>query len=345
MMKKLALFVAALFATPALGASDPYAVVKNIQDNAILAQFDSDTGRLVAGTNQGLDGNASGPDAPILADRIRGFGFAPDGNLWAIVQNIQDNAILASFDVNTGRLLAGTNQGLDGNAAGPAAPIAADRIFGLAFAPTGGMYSIARNLQGNAILAQFDTSTGRLVAGTNQGLDGNATGPDAPVAFDRIVGYGFAPTGEFYAVVSNLFGNAIVAQFDVFTGRLVAGTNQGLDGNASGPDAPIQADRIRGFGFDPDGGMWAIVRNIQNNAILARFDPLTGRLVSGTNQGLDGNANGPDAPILADRVRGIAFAPTVMAAIPEPATWSMMIGGFGLVGGVMRRRRVTLTYA
>jgi hypothetical protein len=26
-------------------------------------------------------------------------------------------------------------------------------------------------------------------------------------------------------------------------------------------------------------------------------------------------------------------------AIPEPATWAMMIGGFGLVGGALRRRR------
>lgn len=28
----------------------------------------------------------------------------------------------------------------------------------------------------------------------------------------------------------------------------------------------------------------------------------------------------------------------VNAAVPEPATWAMMIGGFGLVGGAMRRR-------
>ena len=28
----------------------------------------------------------------------------------------------------------------------------------------------------------------------------------------------------------------------------------------------------------------------------------------------------------------------VIAAVPEPATWAMMIAGFGLVGGIARRR-------
>ena len=32
-------------------------------------------------------------------------------------------------------------------------------------------------------------------------------------------------------------------------------------------------------------------------------------------------------------------------AVPEPATWAMMIAGFGLVGGVMRRRRVSAALA
>ncbi|WP_418895818.1 PEPxxWA-CTERM sorting domain-containing protein [Sandaracinobacteroides sayramensis] len=32
-------------------------------------------------------------------------------------------------------------------------------------------------------------------------------------------------------------------------------------------------------------------------------------------------------------------------AVPEPATWAMMIAGFGLVGSVARRRRETLRSA
>ncbi len=43
---------------------------------------------------------------------------------------------------------------------------------------------------------------------------------------------------------------------------------------------------------------------------------------------------------------GISFAVALPeAAVPEPATWAMMIAGFGLVGGMMRRRKVALNFA
>jgi PEP-CTERM motif len=32
-------------------------------------------------------------------------------------------------------------------------------------------------------------------------------------------------------------------------------------------------------------------------------------------------------------------------AVPEPASWAMMLGGFGLIGGAMRRRKTSLTFA
>ena len=42
---------------------------------------------------------------------------------------------------------------------------------------------------------------------------------------------------------------------------------------------------------------------------------------------------------LNDREYSIMASATGGATVPEPATWAMMIGGFGLVGGGMRRRR------
>ena len=32
-------------------------------------------------------------------------------------------------------------------------------------------------------------------------------------------------------------------------------------------------------------------------------------------------------------------------AVPEPASWAMMLGGFGLVGGAMRRRKAKISFA
>ena len=34
---------------------------------------------------------------------------------------------------------------------------------------------------------------------------------------------------------------------------------------------------------------------------------------------------------------------TVTSGVPEPATWAMMITGFGMIGGAMRRRKATAT--
>lgn len=42
---------------------------------------------------------------------------------------------------------------------------------------------------------------------------------------------------------------------------------------------------------------------------------------------------------------GRAFQPTVSAAVPEPATWGMMLVGFGVVGSALRRRKSKLAYA
>ncbi len=33
------------------------------------------------------------------------------------------------------------------------------------------------------------------------------------------------------------------------------------------------------------------------------------------------------------------------AAVPEPATWAMMIGGFAFAGAAMRRRRASVAFA
>jgi hypothetical protein len=42
--------------------------------------------------------------------------------------------------------------------------------------------------------------------------------------------------------------------------------------------------------------------------------------------------------------KGVAFAPNVFAAVPEPSSWAMMVGGFGLLGGALRRRKTKIVF-
>ena len=45
-------------------------------------------------------------------------------------------------------------------------------------------------------------------------------------------------------------------------------------------------------------------------------------------------------PTAGSKIKGVAFAPTLATAgaVPEPASWAMMLAGFGLIGAVTRRR-------
>lgn len=53
------------------------------------------------------------------------------------------------------------------------------------------------------------------------------------------------------------------------------------------------------------------------------------------------NANGY---VALDNINGATAGPA--GAVPEPASWAMMLGGFGLVGGAMRsRRKAAVTFA
>ena len=83
-------------------------------------------------------------------------------------------------------------------------------------------------------------------------------------------------------------------------------------------------------GASYDASFWAAVSSANN----AFYQPLS--------------TNGRDE-IAGDGVDLFAYvadASPMAGAVPEPATWAMMMLGFGLIGGAMRRRRrVTVRYA
>ncbi|MDO6415908.1 PEPxxWA-CTERM sorting domain-containing protein [Sphingomonas sp. BIUV-7] len=47
----------------------------------------------------------------------------------------------------------------------------------------------------------------------------------------------------------------------------------------------------------------------------------------------------------ASYLSGTSSVTVAQAAVPEPATWAMFIGGFGLLGATMRRRKIAVHFA
>ncbi|WP_254602811.1 PEPxxWA-CTERM sorting domain-containing protein [Sphingomonas bacterium] len=71
---------------------------------------------------------------------------------------------------------------------------------------------------------------------------------------------------------------------------------------------------------------------------------LSTRLPSGTARSLPVDLSGQ----VFTGGAGIAFGSVTVSAepaVPEPATWAMMIGGFGLAGAALRRRRTSVAFA
>lgn len=97
-----------------------------------------------------------------------------------------------------------------------------------------------------------------------------------------------------------------------------------------------RAALLTGPGFDSPSGQFFGGDAYAGGKLIAARTPYAN---------CSGSANNCDANF---RVTG----ENVVAAVPEPGTWAMMILGFGAVGGVMRRRataakasRMKLTYA
>ena len=76
--------------------------------------------------------------------------------------------------------------------------------------------------------------------------------------------------------------------------------------------------------------------------LSASFGPLTSTSIT-KNFGLVGTTGGF---LTFTNSSNVQFSGQVgpVAAVPEPATWAMMIAGFGLAGAAMRRRAPKVSY-
>lgn len=101
------------------------------------------------------------------------------------------------------------------------------------------------------------------------------------------------------------------------------------------------------FGGSPADYQISTLSNVVNNQAFYLVAGIPGAvLIDGQDTtsffGLDASAYAfdPDIAQSPDRYINYAFVErTVGPGIPEPATWALLIGGFGLAGGALRRRR------
>jgi hypothetical protein len=79
--------------------------------------------------------------------------------------------------------------------------------------------------------------------------------------------------------------------------------------------------------------------------LATAFGPVTGTGVFALNQFQNVASTG--GPLTFDTSSSVQFSSRLgqVGAVPEPGTWALMLAGFGLVGGAMRRRVTKVTYS
>lgn len=107
--------------------------------------------------------------------------------------------------------------------------------------------------------------------------------------------------------------------------------NLRIEGNAIS-SVNVSNFNLNGTNFGP----FNIGNGVQNTLFEDTAGPFANLNATGTFS-FSANGNSSEIPRLWVQVGGASE----LGAVPEPATWAMMIMGFGLTGSLIRRRRVT----
>ena len=205
-------------------------------------------------------------------------------------------------------------------------------------------------LGGALMAAPMAANAAIVVSSTNYGLAAPA-GPGVLIDFDSPLPIGFNPiTGVNYAIQTgdNGFGAAPADGPSNASDDL---TNYLTVYNGS-------ATLLGDTGFMNVSLFWGSIDTYNGLDLLDSagnvFDTVTAVTIGSGGNGnqLSGNTNRRVDIASTIPIYGLRFRSTSPAfetdnikfsgAIPEPTTWAMMITGFGLVGGAMRRRRKSM---
>ncbi|XHR98895.1 hypothetical protein ACFB49_04890 [Sphingomonas sp. DBB INV C78] len=276
-----------------------------------------------------------------VTGQLGGVTFLDDNTLLIGGNANSANGYIASIDVI---------RGADGHISGFGAPstffAAAPQIDGgLSFGPGGVLF--ATGYPTNTLLQYKTGSTTPDKIINLSGVGGSVgTLQFVPQGFDgagnlKIASYS---TGQFYTASLTADGNGLYNIGALTLSGQLSGGPEGLvyvdGGNAGfGVDSLLvseySAGKVGTYKLDANGNPIAGTRRDfikgLNGAEGAVIDPLTGDFLFSTF----GSGNGLFV------ISGF----TAPAPVPEPASWAMMISGFGLIGGALRRRTGRLTIA
>ena len=138
-------------------------------------------------------------------------------------------------------------------------------------------------------------------------------------------------TGNFTTPDTLGFGDVALSSLSSFTFSFTFGSVTFDEGDITTPlanvilrisqNGPMTLLNFGGTGGGPQGGSF----DLSNGSNVLSFQPNFGVLYF-----MDGNFG----TFIAE--------PATVAVVPEPASWAMLIAGFGLVGAVARRRRAAV---
>jgi hypothetical protein len=304
-------------ATTGAVAHDVLAIFEAGGDNAMEAEFDTDTG-VQQGSSHHLQSSASN----LKFDAIGSMAFAPNDTLWGIIESGIGGAILAKFDAASGQRLSGGGA-LDsgGN------PLNFAEVGATAFAPDGTFWSVFESGTGDAILGQFNPLTGQRKSG-----GGYLDNAGDIFSFSEIGAMTFAADGTLWGVLESGVEDAIIAHFNPLTGeRLSGGWTLKRDGDT------IAFDDVGAIGFSPDEGFWALTETGNGGASFDQFSMTTGEAM-----GVGAYLKVFNSTLQFKNVGAMAFRFAEPNAVPEPAMWAMMMFGFAMIGATLRTRRMVL---
>lgn len=141
--------------------------------------------------------------------------------------------------------------------------------------------------------------------------------------------------GFNYALMNQGYGNSPIT-IDLYAG---AGTGGTLLASRT-----FTLGSLYGFTDTDFSGISLTIGDVYTAAV-STSSPLEGIYVTGDSYA-GGNLSSPQAGERTDLDLSFrVIGGTAASAAPEPASWAMMLGGFGLVGGAMRaRRKVAISF-